>query len=66
MVSRLWPSGRWGGGRGRGGGGLDRGRGHPAVGGVRGAGHGLQRLVQGEAVPRAAEPHRAGAEVECM
>lgn len=60
---RLRQSGRRRGRRGRLGGRLDRGRCHPAVGGLRGPGDGLQRLEQGEAVPWPPEPHRAGAEV---
>lgn len=59
----LWCSGRWGRGRGRGGCRLDRGCSYPVVCGVCGAGDGLQRLVEGEAVPWVAEPHRAGAEI---
>ncbi|CAM5174466.1 unnamed protein product [Eretmochelys imbricata] len=39
------------------------GGGHPALRRLRGAGHGLQRLEQGEAVPGAPKPHRAGAEI---
>ncbi|CAM5131705.1 unnamed protein product, partial [Natator depressus] len=59
----LREPGSGGGGRGRGRGRLDRGGGHPALRRLRGAGHGLQRLEQGEAVPGAPKPHRAGAEI---
>lgn len=60
---RVWYCNRgswgWGGGRSR----LDWRCCHPPVCHLCCAGHCLQRLEQGEAVPRAAEPHRAGAEV---
>lgn len=60
-ICSLWRSSRRRRGRGRGW--LDRRRSHPAVRGVCGAGDGLQRLVEREAVPWLTEPHRAGAEI---
>lgn len=59
----MWPGLRRHRGRGRVPGWLDRGRRHPLLGHHRGPGDGLQRLVQGEAVPWAAESHRTGTKV---
>lgn len=59
----MWSGCRRRRGRGRVPGWLDRGCRHSVFGHYRGPGDGLQRLVQGEAVPWAAEPHRAGAKV---
>lgn len=59
----MWPGRRRCRRRGRGPGWLDRRRRDPVLGHYRGPGNGFQRLVQGEAVPRAAESHRAGTKV---
>ena len=44
---------------------MDRRRGHSGGRGHRGSGHRLQRLVQGETVPRATGPHRGRTDIQC-
>lgn len=44
---------------------MDRGRGHSGSRGHRGSGDSLQRLVQGETVPRATGPNRGRTDLQC-